>query len=76
MAPGSAELSPAGAGQAKDAAAASGKQSASFGGTQLLQELHDRTHFSLAELGALRERFAAHGAAAPQHAGPYPFAAP
>jgi hypothetical protein len=30
----------------------------------LLQELHDSTHFSLAELGALRERFASNGARA------------
>jgi hypothetical protein len=35
-----------------------------FGGAMLLQELHDATHFSLAELGALRERFAANGARA------------
>ena len=66
-----AGMSPAGAnGHANGAAAAAepaGTQSgpakaASFGGAQLLQELHDATHFSIAELGALRERFAAHGA--------------
>ena len=69
-----AELSPAGASApAKDAAAANG-QPGSFGGVQLLQELHDRTHFSLAELGALRERFATHGAAALQHAAPHSLA--
>lgn len=52
------ELSPAGAnGHANGGAS-------SFGGAQpqLLQELHDATHFSLPELGALRERFALHGA--------------
>jgi Ca2+-binding EF-hand superfamily protein len=51
------DLSPAGAnGHAQ--------HGSSFGGAQptLLQLLHDATHFSLPELGALRERFALHGA--------------
>ena len=65
------ELSPAGAnGHANGKASPRADNVKSFGAAQphLLQELHDDTHFSLPELGALRERFAAHGAPHRTHA--------